>query len=130
MRHLALTIITAFTLVGVTACDATYAPDDAMSSSSSSGSDSSDAMQDDVMRSATAPCEPGLQLELDPATGEPAANPDGTLVVKYHDAQGGECYEQLECCDVVTLGCFCADTEHGAKCPSGSINPNAPSNGG
>jgi len=81
---------------------------------------------DETVRSA---CEPGLQLELDPATDKPAANADGTLVVKYYDAQGGECYEQLECCDVVTLGCFCADTEHGAKCPSGSINPNVPSNG-
>jgi hypothetical protein len=34
---------------------------------------------------------------------------------------GGSCYGELMCCDKVTLGCFCADTEHGAVCPSGSV---------
>lgn len=34
---------------------------------------------------------------------------------------GGSCHGELMCCDVVTLGCFCADTEHGARCPSGSV---------
>lgn len=38
------------------------------------------------------------------------------------EALGGECYGERLCCDVVTLGCFCApDSEHNAVCPSGSV---------
>lgn len=36
--------------------------------------------------------------------------------------RGGSCYGELMCCDTVTLGCFCADTEHGAVCPSGTVH--------
>jgi hypothetical protein len=34
---------------------------------------------------------------------------------------GGECHGELICCDKATGGCFCADTEHGAVCPPGSV---------
>jgi hypothetical protein len=41
--------------------------------------------------------------------------PDGSTCM------GGECHGELICCDKATGGCFCADTEHGAVCPPGSV---------
>jgi hypothetical protein len=52
---------------------------------------------------------------------DPAPAPVCQLTPDGSTCMGGECHGELICCDKATGGCFCADTEHGAVCPPGSV---------
>jgi hypothetical protein len=61
----------------------------------------------------------GYVVMRDPAPPAPVCQ----LTQDGSTCMGGECHGELICCDKATGGCFCADSEHGADCPSGSVKP-------